>query len=692
MAFSVDSTSHATAILNNAGSTQSWNHTCGAAANKLVVTVGVGYGTLGTRTVSGVTYNGVALTNIASQDDGGFCRGEIWRLNDPPTGSAYSIVVTYGGTGPDSAAGAISFNGAAAAEGTPAGATNHTANPSITVADSASGDIVVAVYASDIGPLGTSTESDTLIWEDEDVDGDCDYATQRKTATGANTVLGWTAIDITGFGEWVIAAVAIKAGSFGPTILSHPAAVAADVAASAGFSVIATSSGGALHYQWKLNGTNVGSDSPSYSRTVISSDQRDSVTCDVSDNNGTTTSNAAILTLNTQAVYLRDTSVQSGNDVWLADPTATSGPAAQTLFPPLYSNANSLALAHTLSVGAVDLSPPLYTNSNDLTFVHVLSQAGGTQTLTPSLYTNSNSLAFAHTLTLYLTPSLYSNSNSLAFTHTLSVGPVTLTPSLYSNSNSLAFTHTLSVGPVTLTPSLYSNSNSLAFTHTLSVGPVTLTPSLYSNSNDLTFTHVLSQAGGAQTLTPSLYTNTAQFFTPTLTLYLLPSLHTGTPQFFTQLVGFELLPSLYTNAAQFFTATVTPGAVTLTPALFANTNQFFSPFVDSGSYLLTSLQAQRLYQIYLLHGLEVGTPLTVSQTQRVVGGLAQAITEGGGSVTIHTSAAPVIPVGAVGDMVDRLAALHGLTDDLVVTATSRVAGALTQTLATVGDTTTVSTL
>ena len=668
MAFSVDSTSHATAILNNAGSTQSWNHTCGAAANKLVVTVGVGYGTLGTRTVSGVTYNGVALTNIASQDDGGFCRGEIWRLNDPPTGSAYSIVVTYGGTGPDSAAGAISFNGAAAAEGTPAGATNHTANPSITVADSASGDIVVAVYASDIGPLGTSTESDTLIWEDEDVDGDCDYATQRKTATGANTVLGWTAIDITGFGEWVIAAVAIKAGSFGPTILSHPAAVAADVAASAGFSVIATSSGGALHYQWKLNGTNVGSDSPSYSRTVISSDQRDSVTCDVSDNNGTTTSNAAILTLNTQAVYLRDTSVQSGNDVWLADPTATSGPAAQTLFPPLYSNANSLALAHTLSVGAVDLSPPLYTNSNDLTFVHVLSQAGGTQTLTPSLYTNSNSLAFAHTLTLYLTPSLYSNSNSLAFTHTLSVGPVTLTPSLYSNSNSLAFTHTLSVGPVTLTPSLYSNSN------------------------DLTFTHVLSQAGGAQTLTPSLYTNTAQFFTPTLTLYLLPSLHTGTPQFFTQLVGFELLPSLYTNAAQFFTATVTPGAVTLTPALFANTNQFFSPFVDSGSYLLTSLQAQRLYQIYLLHGLEVGTPLTVSQTQRVVGGLAQAITEGGGSVTIHTSAAPVIPVGAVGDMVDRLAALHGLTDDLVVTATSRVAGALTQTLATVGDTTTVSTL
>ena len=579
--------------------------------------------------------------------------------------------------------GAITFGSATA--GTP-----QTATPAI--APSVSGTItqaLVCAFGFTSNKSVTTPSGMTLGPDGGSIDESGQFFYEILAATGATGTRS-AAFSGAGFnntGAWSI--LLTEPATTGPTILSHPAAVAADVAASAGFSVIATSSGGALHYQWKLNGTNVGSDSPSYSRTVISSDQRGSITCGVTDNNGTTTSNAAILTLNTQAVYLRDTSVQSGNDVWLADPTATSGPAAQTLFPPLYSNANSLALAHTLSVGAVDLSPPLYTNSNDLTFVHVLSQAGGTQTLTPSLYTNSNSLAFAHTLTLYLTPSLYSNSNSLAFTHTLSVGPVTLTPSLYSNSYSLAFTHTLTLY---LTPSLYANSNSLAFAHTLSVGPVTLTPSLYSNSNDLTLTHVLSQAGGAQTLTPSLYTNTAQFFTPTLTLYLLPSLHTGTPQFFTQLVGFELLPSLYTNAAQFFTATVTPGAVTLTPALFANTNQFFSPFVDSGSYLLTSLQAQRLYQIYLLHGLEVGTPLTVSQTQRVVGGLAQAITEGGGSVTIHTSAAPVIPVGAVGDMVDRLAALHGLTDDLVVTATSRVAGALTQTLATVGDTTTVSTL
>jgi len=58
-----------------------------------------------------------------------------------------------------------------------------------------------------LGDVGTSTESDTLIGEAEDVGvGDSDFATQYKT--GAGTSIGWTATVPSGF--WVIAAVSIK--------------------------------------------------------------------------------------------------------------------------------------------------------------------------------------------------------------------------------------------------------------------------------------------------------------------------------------------------------------------------------------------------------------------------------------------------------------------------------------------------
>jgi hypothetical protein len=97
---------------------------------------------------------------------------------------------------------------------TPNGATAATANPSVTVADYVSGtDVLYATYASDLGDVGTSTESDTLIGEAEDVSaGDSDFATQYKT--GAGTSIGWTAVQIgDGLGNqgfWCIAAVSIK--------------------------------------------------------------------------------------------------------------------------------------------------------------------------------------------------------------------------------------------------------------------------------------------------------------------------------------------------------------------------------------------------------------------------------------------------------------------------------------------------
>src|SRR5260221_1894505 len=97
----------------------------------------------------------------------------------PATGSALSIVVTYGGTLVDQAGGAISFTGSQTAEGSPTGATNTTDNPSVTVVDTANGDIVVSVLISDVGPVSATTGGGTLIWEHAELDADTDSNAQR---------------------------------------------------------------------------------------------------------------------------------------------------------------------------------------------------------------------------------------------------------------------------------------------------------------------------------------------------------------------------------------------------------------------------------------------------------------------------------------------------------------------------------
>lgn len=108
------------------------------------------------------------------------------------------------------------------------------------------------------------------------------------------------------------------------------------------------------------------------------------------------------------------------------------------------------------------------------------------------------------------------------------------------------------------------------------------------------------------------------------------------------------------------------------------------------SFTISGIQARRLLQIHLLHGLGIGTPLEVSATARTAGILAQTVSESGGTVTVNTTATPTTTPADPGALIDELAALHGLTGTLQVTAASRTAGSITQTLATAGGTTTVT--
>jgi hypothetical protein len=252
----------------------------------------------------------------------------------------------------------------------------------------------------------------------------------------------------------------------------------------------------------------------------------------------------------------------------------------------------------------------------------------------------------------------------------------------------------------------------------------------------------VSQAGGVQSVVPGVvHTNGQTFFAPTVatgSIDLAAPLLSNSQQFYAPGVSIgsaSLAPPLAVNGQVFYTATVTPGAITLAPTridntaanyapsvstsndvaapflsnastlfvplvgvgsvglqapLLLNAQQVFAPVVDNGTYSLTSSQAQALYQVYLLHGLKIGAPLTVSQTQRMAGGLEQAITEGGGSVTITTT---VTPYGAglnVGAMVEELAQWYGLPAPVTLTPISQIGGAVSLALATEAGTTTAA--
>lgn len=101
---------------------------------------------------------------------------------------------------------------------------------------------------------------------------------------------------------------------------------------------------------------------------------------------------------------------------------------------------------------------------------------------------------------------------------------------------------------------------------------------------------------------------------------------------------------------------------------------------------LTSIQADRLRSVLRLHGLI--DPLIISPTSRGDGAVAQTMS-GSGPVTVTTTSLANTPA-LTADLIDDLARWYGLIDPMIESETSRTDGTLSQTVATVGDTTTVT--
>ena len=186
----------------------SWSHTCTGSSRVLIV--GVSMLSVAGSSVTGITYNGVALTKIRSDISAvGAVRTELWRLVNPASGSN-TVEVTLSAT-LDSIAAAVSLTGVNQTNPTGshngASATNvGAADATVSVSTTADGSwLIDAVATTDTaitvgaGQTQRSNVSGTLGSGGTSTEG-------PKTPTGSVT-MSWT--DVGAAATWTVSAVEI---------------------------------------------------------------------------------------------------------------------------------------------------------------------------------------------------------------------------------------------------------------------------------------------------------------------------------------------------------------------------------------------------------------------------------------------------------------------------------------------------
>lgn len=124
--------------------------------------------------------------------------------------------------------------------------------------------------------------------------------------------------------------------------------------------------------------------------------------------------------------------------------------------------------------------------------------------------------------------------------------------------------------------------------------------------------------------------------------------------------------------------TVVPGHVAITGKVLEVTQTMV--------LTLTVQQANRLKSVLRLHGLV--DPLVITPTSRGDGSVVQTLS-GTSPVTVATTTLATTPT-LTADLLDDLARWYGLIENMVESDASRTDGILSQTVVTVGDTTTVT--
>lgn len=193
-----------------ASSSYSWNHTCTGA--NLMLLVHISMLTSAGASVTGITYNGVAMSLIAAVSSGvGAIRIETWGLENPATGTN-SIAVTLSAS-LDSVGGAESYTGvhqqAPTAGSATATATNvGAADATVSLTPTTDSDVkVVGAVATDDTAI-TVGAGQTAQHNVTGTSGSGAASDESQSESRASTTISWT--DVAALKTWSISAVALR--------------------------------------------------------------------------------------------------------------------------------------------------------------------------------------------------------------------------------------------------------------------------------------------------------------------------------------------------------------------------------------------------------------------------------------------------------------------------------------------------
>lgn len=194
------------AATNPDSATLSWTHTAGAGCSNRILIVGVG--NRSNRSVSGITYNSVALTKIRSDAPGGDVHSELWYLTNPATGSnqititmAASTTVTAGATTwcntnqSGTPFNVMTGNGATG---------SNTTNPSVSVT-SAVGEVVVDVVTRQAAGGGLTVGPGQVQRFNQGGTANATAGSSEAAAAGSTT-MSWTMASE----SWAMSAASLK--------------------------------------------------------------------------------------------------------------------------------------------------------------------------------------------------------------------------------------------------------------------------------------------------------------------------------------------------------------------------------------------------------------------------------------------------------------------------------------------------
>lgn len=216
----IDSQESAATAHHSTTSPLTWSFT-NTAGNLLIVGV-IATADSATSTISGVTYNGVAMTAVTNSPRAWNTTASavyLFSLVNPATGAnTVSVSGTFGGANPDILAAAISFSGASTSSPVSAGFTNFSTTAgttaSVSVTGTTSGDFVVS--AAGTGTSFTSANTPTVMSASVNVSGfnaGDNYALGQQSTSGGSVTAGYTIASDT-FG--IIAVEVFAAPSLSP--------------------------------------------------------------------------------------------------------------------------------------------------------------------------------------------------------------------------------------------------------------------------------------------------------------------------------------------------------------------------------------------------------------------------------------------------------------------------------------------